>query len=103
MPFVNSEQRELIRSCTSKIVASPLFANAERLRRFLLYCVEHALEERTNRLKETLLGMEGFDRGSAFDPRDDSIVRVDARRLRLKLKEYYRDYGAADGVQIVFI
>jgi serine/threonine-protein kinase len=60
------------------------------------------LEDRKDRLKETLIGMEGFDRGSAFDPRDDSIVRVDARRLRLKLKEYYRDYGVADGAEIVF-
>ena len=99
---MDAEERELIRSCTSKIVASPLFANADRLRRFLLYCVEHVLKERTDRLKETLIGMEVFDRGSAFDPRDDSIVRVDARRLRLKLKEYYREYGVADGVEIVF-
>ena len=88
---MNAEERELIRSCTSKIVASPLFANADRLRRFLLFCVEHVLEERTDRLKETLIGMEVFDRGSAFDPRQDSIVRVDARRLRLKLEEYYRN------------
>ena len=46
--------------------------------------------------------MEVFDRGSAFDPRTDSIVRVDARRLRLKLEEYYRHDGRGDGVQIVF-
>jgi len=99
---VNAEERELIRSCTAKIIASPLFANADRLRRFLLYCVEHVLEQRADRLKETLIGMEVFDRGSAFDPRQDSIVRVDARRLRLKLEEYYRDCGDADEVQIVF-
>jgi hypothetical protein len=100
-PVVNAEERELIRSCTSKIVASPLLANADRLRRFLLFCVEHVLEQCTDRLKETLIGMEVFDRGSAFDPRQDSIVRVDARRLRLKLEEYYRNCGGADEVQNV--
>jgi TolB-like protein/Flp pilus assembly protein TadD len=98
---VNGQQRELIRSCAARIVANPLFTNADRLCRFLLYCVEHVLEERTDCLKETLIGMEVFDRGSAFDPRSDSIVRVDARRLRLKLEEYYRRDGRGDPVQIV--
>lgn len=99
---MDTEQRALIRSCAARIVANHRLANASRLCRFLLYCVEHALEERTDRLKETLIGMEVFDRGSAFDPRIDSIVRVDARRLRLKLEEYYRHDGLADGVKIIF-
>ena len=42
-----------------------------------------------------------FDRREAFDPRVDSIVRVEARRLRYKLEEYYRTEGREDGIRIV--
>ena len=44
-------------------------------------------------LKEYSLGVEVFDRGEAFDPRTDTIVRVQARRLRSKLKDYYDAEG----------
>ena len=53
-------------------------------------------------MKETVLGMEVFDRPSSFDPRTDTIVRVEARRLRSKLKEYYETQGQHDAVLIEF-
>ena len=43
-----------------------------------------------------VLGVEVFDRDDRYDPRLDSIVRVEARRLRAKLAEYYDSAGAAD-------
>ena len=46
--------------------------------------------------------MEVFDRPSSFDPRTDTIVRVEARRLRSKLKEYYEGEGRGDSVRIDF-
>ena len=46
--------------------------------------------------------MEVFDRPSSFDPRTDTIVRVEARRLRSKLKEYYETHGQHDAVLIEF-
>ena len=43
-----------------------------------------------------------FRRPSPFDPRLDPIVRVEARRLRSKLDQYYAGEGAADPVIISF-
>jgi adenylate cyclase len=45
--------------------------------------------------------MEVFDRTSKYDPNIDAIVRVEARRLRGKLKAYYEEgQGTADSVLI---
>jgi serine/threonine-protein kinase len=44
--------------------------------------------------------MEVFDRTSKYDPNVDAIVRVEARRLRAKLKEYYNGPGRNDPVLI---
>jgi TolB-like protein len=77
------------------------FIHSEQLCRLLRYSVEQALHGRTGHLKETSIGMEVFDRGAAFDPGSDTIVRVEARRLRHKLEEYYRTEGRADPIEIV--
>jgi adenylate cyclase len=45
--------------------------------------------------------MEVFDRTSKYDPNIDAIVRVEARRLRGKLKAYYEEgHGTVDRVLI---
>jgi len=81
-----------------KIVASRAFAGAERPGRFLRCIVEQALAG--NQLKETLLGVEVFGRSPSYDPRLDGVVRVEAVKLRSRLKEYYQTEGAADPVRI---
>ncbi|HXY50929.1 MAG TPA: tetratricopeptide repeat protein [Terriglobales bacterium] len=83
-----------------KILASPLFRDAEGLKRFLRYTVEQTLLGQGKQLKEYRLGLEVFDRDASFDPRMDPVVRMAARRLRSKLKEYYAGEGKADPVQI---
>lgn len=44
--------------------------------------------------------MDVYDRGDAFDPTTDSIVRVEAGRLRSKLTQYYAAHGDADRIKI---
>ena len=56
----------------------------------------------TNYIKEYQLGVEVFERGQDFDPATDSIVRVEANRLRHKLREYYDDQGQQDDFRIEF-
>jgi TolB-like protein/Flp pilus assembly protein TadD len=73
-----------------------MFANAARMSRFLQLAVERTLEERGEELKEYVIGVEVFDRSPSFDPRVDPIVRVEARRLRAKLKTYYESAGSQD-------
>lgn len=91
-----------VRAQLQKILASVGFRNSERMQRFLRLAVERTLRGATADLKEFALGHDVFDRGSDFDPRTDSIVRVEARRLRKKLRAYYEREGQADAVLIEF-
>jgi TolB-like protein/Flp pilus assembly protein TadD len=84
------------RAQLDRLLASRAFAGSRRLRRFLSFAVEQALAGQSNELKEYTLGVEVFDRDSSYDPRIDPIVRVEARRLRAKLKSYYEQEGAGD-------
>jgi hypothetical protein len=70
--------------------------------RFLKFAVGCVLDGTTDQLKESLLGRVVFDRGSEYDPRADSIVRVEAQRLRRKLRENYEIVGRDDPVAIKF-
>jgi len=89
-----------IRRHLDRILSSEPFANAERLSRFLRYAVERTLAGEGDRLKEYVIGTEVFDKGDRYDPRLDSIVRVEAGRLRAKLDEYYNRHGLNDTVVI---
>ena len=83
-----------------RILDSETFSRTLVLRRFLQFLVERTLQDRTDEIKEYALGVDVFDRGSDFDPRTDTIVRVQARRLRAKLDEYYEGSGGADRILI---
>jgi adenylate cyclase len=72
-----------------RIVNSDVFASSARLCRFLTHIVTRTLEGDPASLKEFSIAMEVFDRKSDYDPNVDAIVRVEARRLRTKLKAYY--------------
>jgi tetratricopeptide (TPR) repeat protein len=90
-----------IKSELEQILRSRAFIQSHRIRRFLQFIVEESLLGQPHRLKEYLIGIEVFDRREIFDPRVDSIVRVEARRLRSKLEDYYRFEGKDDQVHIV--
>jgi len=83
-----------------KILTSPKFGRAGRLALFLRFVVENAIEGKEDSLKESVLGIEVFGRDTSYDPRIDPVVRVEARRLRQRLEEYYREEGAADPIVI---
>ncbi len=85
-----------------KILAHHLFVRSARMGRFLRLAVEHTLEGKADDLKEYLIGVDVFDREPTYDPRVDPIVRVEARRLRQKLKAYYESDGRTDAIAIEF-
>lgn len=87
---------ESIRAALDKILASPGFVNADRLSRFLRYTVEETLGGQTDKLKETLLGIEVFGRKPTYDPRVDAVVRTEAVKLRARLRDYYEADGRED-------
>ncbi len=83
-----------------KLAASSCFRKAERCLRLLRYLTDRTLEGRAGDLKEYVLGVAVFERPDSYDPRTDPVVRLEARRLRLKLAEYYQSEGANDDVVI---
>ena len=89
-----------IREQLSRVLHSAMFAQSGRQCRFLKYVVEATLAGRADRLNQFLIGLEVFDRDESFDPATDSIVRVEAGRLRSKLHEYYSELGQKDPVLI---
>src|SRR5689334_17761685 len=80
-----------VRSQLARILSSSYFTRSERLSSFLRFVTERKLAGESGSLKEQRLGAELYGKGSDFDGGVDPIVRVDARRLRDKLREYYGD------------
>jgi TolB-like protein/Flp pilus assembly protein TadD len=78
----------------ARVLASRAFARATRARSLLRYLVEAHLDAQTQRLKETTIALDVFDRDPAtFDGDRDGIVRVSVNRLREHLERFYADEG----------
>jgi serine/threonine-protein kinase len=93
---------ESVRELLEHILASSGFRASESLRRFLRYTVEAALEGRGDSLKEYTVGVEALGRPASFDPHQDTIVRVQARKLRGRLAAYYAAEGRGQSYRIVY-
>jgi hypothetical protein len=85
MPLQQEFLADDIQSAVHRITSSPQFVHAESLIRLLRYVVDRTLAGEGEFLKEYTLGVEVFHRGANFDPRHDTIVRVQARTLRSRL------------------
>ena len=84
----------------NRILSSKAFRQADRLKRFLSFVVSETISGRGDRLKEFVVGVEVFGKDTSFDPRNDPIVRVQARRLRAQLARYYREEGQEEELVI---
>ena len=85
-----------IRNQLRHMVGCELFRQATQQIRFLEYIVEEELAGRGRKINQYTIALDVFERDESFDPLVDSIVRVEARRLRSKLTEYYADIGKHD-------
>src|ERR1043165_2907384 len=94
------EDVDAVRRQLSRILASPGFCRNERLTQFLRFVVEQQLEGKAAEIKESVIAMEVFGRSADHNPKQDSIVRTEAARLRARLNEYYRGEGKDDGCVI---
>src|ERR1051325_3891145 len=83
-----------------KVLQSRTLHSSENLRAFLKFVVLKTLDHQDNQLKEYTIATEVFGRGNSYDSRNDSVVRVQAGRLRAKLQEYYTTEGKHDKVLI---
>jgi len=83
-----------------KLVASHALHGSESLCKLLRYLGKQALDHPGTQVKEYQIATEVFGRQADFDPQLDSMVRVQAGRLRTKLTEYYNTEGATDRIVV---
>ncbi len=96
----NTISAEQVQNQLKRIVLSAGFRSSSRMIRFLELVVSTTTRGEGADLKEYVIGTEVFGKGPRFDPRLDSIVRVEARRLRRKLHDYYQTEGLCDPIVI---
>jgi hypothetical protein len=94
-------RKEQAKSELDAILSSGLFAHAPSLAQFLSYICVKCLDGETSQIKEYNIAVEALGRTPDFDQKRDSIVRVEAHRLRKRLRQYYEEEGAGHSIQIV--
>lgn len=96
----SESDQKAIRGQLDRILKSGPFHQSRRRQRFLEYIVNETLAGRGERLKGYNVALEVFDRPKTFDPLVDPIVRMEAARLRDRLREYYQADGQNDPIGI---
>ena len=93
---------DLVQGYLEKVVVSAEMRRSKKLCEFLRFTVEEVLRGHGSELKEYAIGVGVFRRGREFDTGADPIVRVQARRLRSKLQQYYQAEGRDEPMRIEF-
>jgi tetratricopeptide (TPR) repeat protein len=87
-----------VQALAERVCRSETFRSTKRLQEFFRYLVKRQAVDGI--AKETLIGVEFFNRKPGYDPRRDPIVRVEAHRLRRRLSEYYQNEGRDELLQV---
>ncbi len=82
------------------LLRSELFARAPTLAHLLSYLCEKTFAGQSGQIKEYSIAVDVFGRHASFDHDADSIVRVQANRLRKRLADYYAAEGATHPIRI---
>src|ERR1700730_5605144 len=92
---------EEVKGALHTMFESPVFSHSSRQTKLLQYLCNKVLLGEAEHIKATTIAMEVFGRRWDFDESRDSIVRVEAHRLRRKLAKYYEGEGAKNHLRIV--
>src|ERR1700682_5820128 len=95
--LIDSEQE---RHELATLLASGIFSRAPSLEQLLSYICKKHFEGQADQIKEYNIAVEALGRPPQFDQKRDSIVRVEAHRLRKRLKDYYETDGADHRIRI---
>src|SRR5213082_3754882 len=93
-------EKALFHEQIEKLLSSHALHGSESLCKLLRYLAAHSLEHPGASPKEYQIATEVFGRQPDFDPHVDSMVRVQAGRLRTKLAEYYASEGPDDQIMV---
>src|SRR5512142_1237755 len=91
-------REELHQEEVERILHSDTFRNSDVLRRLLRFLADKSISGEADQLKEYTIGIDALGKPSSYDPRQDSVVRIQVGRLRQKLAEYYRTEGKDDPI-----
>jgi len=91
---VSDKAQQLVQ--IERLLSSHTLHGSESLCKLLRYLANHSWDHPGASPKEYQIATEVFARQEDFDPHVDSMVRVQAGRLRSKLAEYYASEGAED-------
>jgi hypothetical protein len=89
---------EALQAQVERLLNSATFRNAEVLRRLLKFLADKSVTGETDQLKEYTIAVDGLGKPASYDPRQDSLVRIEIGRLRTKLSDYYRSEGENDPI-----
>src|ERR1019366_9358401 len=95
-----SVDQEEIHAQVDRLIQSKTFETSEVHRKLLQYLAEKSIKGKADRLKEYTIGLEAFGKPPTYDPKHDSIVRLQVGRLRQKLAAYYQSEAAGDPVVV---
>lgn len=98
---LTADLRSRVEVALSRVLQESELQASGRLRDFLTYVMQETLEGRGERIKGFTVATAVYGRGADFDPQANSIVRVEATRLRRLLANYYAGPGAGDDVEII--
>lgn len=90
----------LVETALEQLTSWPGLARSPQLAKFLNYIVKAKLRGDEGAIKAYSIAVDVFGRPQSFDPQTDPIVRVQARRLRAALDEFYSGEGASSPVRI---
>ena len=90
----------IVKEQIERLLHSKTFETSEVHRRLLNYLADKTLSGEADRLKEYTIGLEAFGKPSTYDPKHDSIVRLQVGRLRQKLAVYYQNEANEDPIQV---
>jgi hypothetical protein len=89
-----------VRDQLKRVLLSRHFVKARKKSRFLEFMCEQALSGKAGEVNEYTIGSDIYERGAAFNPQEDSIVRVQAHEIRKSLVAYYEEKGREDRLWI---
>src|SRR6185369_16582192 len=89
-----AEQRDEVQ----RVLHSQQFRRSPKLQRFLGLICEYHFNNTSDEINEFLIATQAFGKGEGFDPSQDSLVRVQAREARRRLREYYTAEGAGSAL-----
>jgi len=89
-----------IKGQLGRVLRSRELESSPRLQEFLAYIVEEYLAGRAGRIKGVTIAQAVYGADGSFDPESNSIVRVEAGRLRRRMDQYYLAAGVSDSLII---